>query len=37
MTGGRKYRSLDDEFKEDVLVTIYPRDGSQDAQIATLA
>ena len=32
-----KYRSLDDVFEGDVLVTIYLRDGSQDAQIATLA
>ena len=37
MSGGRKYPSLDDVFEGDVLVTIYLRDGTQDAQIATLA
>jgi hypothetical protein len=36
MFEGIKYRSLDSELVEDVLVTIYHKDGTQETQIATL-
>ena len=36
MSGGRKFTSSVLELEDFVLITIYLRDGSQDAQIATL-